>query len=70
MTWEELKEKAIKLGYKVEENCVSEYLCRYDNPIFFFDTNDVQFGESLIDSYVKSDLSYDQMYQIMLALED
>jgi hypothetical protein len=70
MTWKELVEKAEHFGYRVENHYSSEYLRKPDVPVSFFDYNDVLFGKNCNEGYIMRDRSYDQMYQIMLALED
>jgi hypothetical protein len=72
MTWDELVEKAEKLGYEYfyeisEEDGECEYLCddsRYHNYQFYKE------GDIFLDNFDCSGRTPDQMYKIMLALED
>jgi len=58
MTWEELKEKAIEMGY-AERNG----LLHPSKVVLFFENNVVNIGEEVF-----TGISYDQMWQIMEAL--
>ena len=72
MTWEELKEKAKELGYRVVEDDgdlsyldIIEYLTKNDVNISFYDDGLVETNCGCI---VAENRTPDQMYQIMLAL--
>jgi hypothetical protein len=76
MTWEELVEKAKKLGYECGEMMYNDephkYLFYYGNKHYslakFLDNGDIVTDVAC--RLVVTNRSYDQMYQIMLALED
>jgi hypothetical protein len=71
MTWEELVEKAEKIGYSTFEYKNSKYqilIKDYDQE--FWPDGKVILGAGEIDGWTRYDRTYDQMYQIMLALED
>jgi hypothetical protein len=72
MTWEELKEKAKDLGYRVVEDDgdlpylgITEYLENEDINIIFCDYGSI---ETNCGDTVAENRTPDQMYQIMLAL--
>ena len=72
MTWEELKERAKELGYRLVEDDgdipylgILEYLTKDGVNISFYDDGLV---ETNCGEIVAEDRTYDQMYQIMLAL--
>ena len=73
MTWEELKEKAKKLGYRLREDdgdapyldSIIEYLENDSVDMTFYDDGLI---ETNFGSIVAENRTHDQMYQIMLAL--
>lgn len=72
MTWEELKEKAKELGYRLVEDDgdlpylgITEYLEKDNVNIIFFDYGSI---ETNCGDTVAENRTPDQMYQIMLAL--
>jgi hypothetical protein len=68
MTWEELKEKALELGYEYKKPAYAEYYIfslNKDNVIIQFYAD----GEIMVDETIfAQNRTPDQMYQIMLAL--
>jgi effector-binding domain-containing protein len=74
MTWEELKEKAQQLGYQqfgrttfVTEWIKKDGLIFYESGLFVAESDEEDPTNGV---YKNSNRTYDQMYQIMLALED
>lgn len=74
MTWEELVEKAKTLGYILKERYVFDvsgkcgkfqYLEKNDGSISFMDSGKIETMSDLL----AENRTYDQMYQIMLALQ-
>ena len=67
MTWEELKEKAKKLGWEYKKTDYSEYLLSWeieDTAIKFYSDGEITVDEATFAQY----RTPEQMYQIMLAL--
>lgn len=70
MTWEELVLKAEKLGYNFydENNLLNERLCK--NFIYFDCDGTIWFENGSFVQDLAINRTPDQIYQIMLALED
>ena len=66
MTWEELVKKAKKLGYELDNRTFIQKLYNLDQEFIFTEEGNV----IVCSKYVSQHRTLDQMYQIMLALED
>lgn len=66
MTWEELVKKAKKLGYELDNRTFIQKLYNLDQEFIFTEEGNV----IVCSKYVSQHRTPDQMYQIMLALED